>query len=70
MSTTDLSNKMRALAKKGHPRAAELLDLAIKFDKAAKGFHSTPQTVTVKSFVGAWVRARKLWCAVSGEPLI
>ncbi|HQU12564.1 MAG TPA: hypothetical protein PLV07_13385 [Acidiphilium sp.] len=67
---TDLSDKMRALAETGHPRGGELREKADAFDVAAKGFYSAPQTVNVKSFMGAWARARRLWCDCTEEPLI
>jgi hypothetical protein len=47
-----------------------LRDLAAKFETAATGFYSEPQTVSVKSFMGAWARARRAWCDYTGEPLI
>lgn len=67
---TDLSAKMRRLADSGHPRSAELREMASAFDEAAQGFYADPQTVDVMSFIGAWARARRLWSATSGEPLI
>lgn len=67
MNETDLAIKMRSLADKGHPRGPELRQLADAFDTAAVGFRSTPQTVNVKQFVGAWARARSLWCDCTGE---
>lgn len=59
-----LSDKMRASGD------AHLIDLADKFDAATAGFYSEPQTCTVKEFMGHWARARKAWCAHSGEALI
>lgn len=67
---TDLSIKMHDLADKGHERASELREKADAFDVATKGFYSEPQTVDVKKFVGTFARARRLWCEVTGEPLI
>lgn len=67
---TDLSDKMKTLANNCHVKAKELIEKADAFDSAANGFYSQPQTVNVKSFLGAWARARKLWCEVSGEPLV
>jgi hypothetical protein len=67
---TDLSDKMRALAETGHPRGGELREKADAFDVAANGFWGEPQTVPVKSFLGAWARARRLWSECSGEPLV
>jgi hypothetical protein len=65
-----LHGKMRALAANGHVRATELIAKADEFEKKAQGFCSDPQTCDVKSFMGAWARARRLWCECSGEPLI
>lgn len=67
---TPLAQKMRALADGGHERAGELRDKADTFDAAAIGYYSDPPTVTAKSFLGAFARARRLWSDVSGEPLV
>lgn len=69
-ATTELSDKMRALADGNHPRADELRAKAKAFDVAASGFYSEPQTVGAKSFLGAFARARRLWCECTGEPLV
>lgn len=65
-----LRGKMRDLADSGHPRAAELRAKADEFERKARGFYADPQTCDVKSFMGAWARARKLWSECSGEPLV
>jgi hypothetical protein len=65
-----LAEKMRDLAVSGHPRASELVEKALAFTIAIDGFYSEPQTVTVKAFMGAWARARLLWCECTGESLI
>jgi len=62
-----LSDRMRAL---DHPRSAELREHADKLDAATAGFYGDPQTVDVRQFMGAWARARKLWCSVTGESLL
>ena len=68
---TDLSVKMIARADAdGLPADHELRVLAGQFDAATDGFYATPQTVTVQGFMGAWARARKAWCAYSGEALV
>lgn len=67
---TDLANKMRELSASGHERAIELTDKADELDEVTKGFYSEPQTKTVQQFMGAWARARKLWCDCAGEPLV
>lgn len=65
-----LAPKMQKLANSGHPRAVELLEKANAFEIAARGFFASPQTHDVKQFLGAYARARKLWCEITGEPLI
>ena len=65
---TDLSDKMRALAAgKDLPHFEEL---AHDFDAAASGFYAEPQVVSEREFLRAWARARRAWCAETGEPLI
>ena len=65
-----LVGRMRALADSGHPRAEELREKADELQAKAEGFYGEPQTVPVKSFVGAWARAKRLMHDVTGEPLI
>lgn len=67
---TTLGDKMRALADIGHARSVELREKANAFDEAADGFYGTSQTVGAKQFLGAFARARKLWCEITGEPLV
>lgn len=66
---TALSQRMHDLADSAHPRAAELRERADAFDKATIGFYSNPQTVGIEAFLGAFARARRLWCDITGEPL-
>lgn len=63
---TKLVDQMRAMARK-YPHLADLAD---KFDAAAKGFYSEPQTVTVQSFLSHYARARRAYCNVTGEDLV
>lgn len=70
MSNTDLSDKMRELAARDPDHASELLNCADAFDTAVKGFYAEPQTHSVKQMVGAWARARRVWCECTGETLI
>ncbi|WP_439392570.1 hypothetical protein ACRQ5Q_24420 [Bradyrhizobium sp. PMVTL-01] len=70
VTRTALSEKMHALADGGHARAAELREKADAFDAATQGFYAQPQTCTVQKFFGHHVRARRLWCDITGEPLI
>lgn len=65
-----LWERMRRLADDGHPRADELRAKADEFEAKANGFYSEPQTVEVKSFLGAFARARLLWAECTGEPLV
>lgn len=63
-----LAEKMRALAGTGHPRAEELRNAADRLDNATGGLMGGPDGV--KRLLGNWARARKLWCEITGEPLI
>ncbi len=65
-----LVDRMNALADSGHPRAAELHEAAGRLRGAADGYWSDTPTVSVGKFMGAWARARKLWCDCTGEPLL
>ena len=70
MTETELSGRMRTLADTGHARADELREKAEAFDIAANGFYADPQTITAPKFLGAFARARRLWCDCTGEPLV
>ena len=71
MIETNLSERMRALHKGAtHDLPDNWLELANKFDAATAGFYGDPQTVSVQEFLGHFARARKAWCAVTGEPLV
>lgn len=65
-----LHGKMRALAATGHPRSAELIQMATEFEDKVKKFYSNPAQCNAKSFLGTWARARLFWREISGEPLI
>lgn len=68
---TELSARMRALHSAGaHELPENWLELADKFDAATAGFAALPQTVNVRQFMGHFARARKAWCAATGEPLV
>lgn len=65
---TELGNKMRALADTGHARRRELRMFAEAFDKAVEehgGLDGDP-----RKLLGAWARARRVYCQCTGEPLI
>lgn len=69
----ELMDKMRALADTGHPRAVELREKATALDEACDAITKASEEhgkVAVKSMLGAWARARRLWCDCTGEPLI
>lgn len=55
-----LTDRMRALAATGHPRAEELHAAADRIDAAT----------TISQIVGAWAKARRLWCEITGESLV
>lgn len=67
---TALSERMHKLADEGHERADELREKGQAFDDATAGFYAEPQTVTVQKFMGCFARARRLWCDITGEPLV
>lgn len=58
-----LTDRMRTLAKDGHPCAEELRQRADDMDNAIA-------THDMRKMIGAWARARRLWCKCTGEPLI
>lgn len=65
-----LWDKMRELADDGHVRADELRDKADAFKAATEGYYAETQTVSAPKFLGCFARARKLWCEITGEPLV
>lgn len=67
---TELSARMRRLAKERNDLPDNWLDLADAFDEATAGFFGTPRTVDVAVFMGCFARARRAWCSVTGEPLV
>jgi len=69
-STPALWEKMRALAASGHDRAEELTKQADELEQKTSGYYADPPTVEVKSFVGAWARAKRTWSECTGEPLL
>jgi hypothetical protein len=62
-----LAQKMRKLADDGHPRAVELREKADAMETAATG---PSKTWDARKVLGAWARARRVWCECTGEPLI
>lgn len=68
---TNLSARMRALHEAGtHDLPDNWIDIADAFDAATAGFYGDPQTVDVRTFLGHYARARKAWCAATGESLV
>jgi hypothetical protein len=61
---TPLSDKMRALADAGHPRADELREKAADLEAAVL------EPFAARWVYGAWARARRLYCDCTGEPLV
>lgn len=63
--------KMRAIADRGHPRALELRARALDLEQAIEVLmRESAEPAETKKMVRAWARARRLWCQVSGEPLL
>ncbi len=69
VTETNLSAQMRFQALARPELADQLLPLAQAFDEATAGFYADPQTVTAMQFLGAYARARMVYCEVTGEPL-
>ena len=64
MAKTTLVEKMRSLASSGHEKSNDLRKLADELD-AVSDYSKGP-----KALLGAWARARRLWCECTGEPLV
>lgn len=62
MVETPLGRQMRVLAV-DHPRGEELRVAADALDTAVSG-------TNMKKTLGAWARARRIYCECTGEPLI
>jgi hypothetical protein len=60
-----LANGMRNLAAAGNPRAEELIEKADELDKMTDA-----DAWNTEKALCAWMRARKLWCEVTGEPIL
>ena len=66
---TDLPSRMRAIADQGHPRADALRKAADEFENARDQL-AQPRTCDVKKVLELWVRARFIYCEVTGRPLV
>lgn len=69
-SASALWQRMRVMAATGHELADELTAKADALEQAAAGFYASEQTHSAKQLIGAWARARSVWCAATGEPLV
>lgn len=68
---TDLAHRMTARADADRlPADHELRTLARTLEETVHGFYSEPQTHALPQTLGAWARARKAWCAYTGEALV
>lgn len=67
----DLPQRMRAMAdSRGLSADHDLRVKADALDAAIDGYFANPPTKDAKQFLGAWARARRVWCDFTGEPLI
>jgi hypothetical protein len=60
-----LANRMHSLAATGNARAEELIEKADELEKLIDA-----DLWDTEKVLGAWLRARKLWCEVAGEPML
>ena len=68
---SDLGKTMRDQADKDDLPADHLLRvLADRFDLDLNGYMAKERTCTARQFLASWAKARKAWCAFSGEALI
>ena len=68
---SDLGAVMRARADKDNLPADHLLrTLADRFDLDLNGYMAKERICTPGQFLASWAKARKAWCAYSGEALI
>lgn len=64
MSDRTLPERMRDLADSGHERADELRDLADELEETITDWKG------VSPMLATWMRARRIWCEITGEPLV
>lgn len=68
---TPLSEKMHALLPSLPPEQADKMrTLATAFDNATSAHAMNPSEDNVKKMLGAWARARRCYCEISGESLL
>lgn len=66
-----LATKMRALAEQYPAKRLELIQNAEVLEKAvAAAFKDGADKDDMKKMIGAWARARRVYCSVTGESLI
>ena len=66
----ELSDRMRAFAE-GNDVPEGWREAADALDAATHGyFFADPPTVSAPRFLGAWARARRMWCERTGESLL
>lgn len=70
LPTTALSERMRDLAKTRDDLPENWLEIADNLDAAAAGFFGEDKKVNVSQFMSAFAKARKAWCAATGESLV
>lgn len=68
-SMTTLAARMRSLARSGHPRSSELIQLANELDIADEAYFADQQLIGVVSWITAWNRAYALWHLCTNERL-
>ena len=66
---TDLSKKMRKLARAGHDRGTELYLAATALDEATDDYATGRKVDQMQTFLAAWSKARRVWCECTGEAL-
>ena len=67
-STKALWERMRDLHATGKELPEDWLQKAEDMEAAANAFWN--QTGDYDGFLGCWARARRLWCQVTGEPMV
>lgn len=70
MMETELARRMIEWADQhGLPSEHEMRLKARHFEEASKGYFATVQTVKPPQLLKAWLAARRVWSAHTGEPI-
>jgi hypothetical protein len=70
-TTEPLWQRMRRLADERPERAAELRTAADELDGRCRELRDpSAGRNAVRSMLGAWARSLRLWCEITGEPLV